>query len=64
MSATSLSEKRVSLEDEKKQLHGYHSTAESREVDAAAQLSTEGDVDPVEAARVRCAFSLLGKTKL
>lgn len=44
MSTSSLSEK-----DEK----FNHATAETKEVDEAAQLSIEGEVDPAEALRVR-----------
>lgn len=56
MSSSSLSEKRESFGDEKRH---HHVTAESKEVDAAAQLSTQGDVDPVEALRVRYVITIL-----
>ena len=42
-------EKRSIAEDEK----WHHATAETKEVDAAAQLSTQGEVDPAEALRIR-----------
>ena len=49
MSVSSISEKQP-FEDEKRV---HHATAEYREVDEAAQLSTQGEVDPAEARRVR-----------
>ena len=49
MSTSSLSEKHA-YEAEKDQ---HHATAEYREVDEAAQLSTQGSVDPEEALRIR-----------
>lgn len=53
MSSSSLSEKQA-FDDEKH----YHATAETREVDEAAQLSVEGTVDPAEALRIRSVTSM------
>ena len=57
MSASSHSEK-DKLEDEKV----HHATVATKEVDSGAALSYQGEIDPAEATRIRCAvfYLLLG----